>query len=169
MEALKSAAEAGDVAAFTALLADDIILNSPLTTRIRFEGKEQVRALFVHVFHHIQDIRFYQMMNDGDNMHAIFWRGRVGKQYLEEANLIRLNDQGQIAEMTVFMRALPGLLGLAEGLVPSLTRQNRGPIRAFIIRLMLSFVAVLYRSNEGLVVSMSGAGVPVRERDSPPL
>jgi ketosteroid isomerase-like protein len=106
MEALKVAIEAGDVQKLTALLAEDVVVQSPITTLIRFEGKDQVRELFEHVFRHIQDVRFSQSLSDGDKMHAIFWRGRVGKYSLEEANLVRLTTKGQIAEMTVLPEGL---------------------------------------------------------------
>jgi ketosteroid isomerase-like protein len=164
MDALRVATEAGDIAQLTALMADDIVIQSPITTLIRFEGKDQVRELFEHVFRHVKDVRFYQTLSDGDKMHAVFWRGRVGKYYLEEANLVRLNEQGQIAEMTIFMRALPGLFGLAEGLVPSMTRQKQGFVRSAITRIMLGFVAILYRSNESLVLALAGAGVRVNDK-----
>lgn len=162
MEALRVATEAGDAESLIALLADNIVIQSPITTLIRFEGKAQASELFRHVFRHVKEVRFYQTLNDGAGTHAVFWRGRVGKHYLEKANLFKLNEQGKIAEMTIFMRALPGLFGLAEGLVPSTTRQKSGIIRSAITRVMLGLVAFLYRSNESLVLTLAGAGVRVK-------
>jgi hypothetical protein len=120
------------------------------------------RDLFHHVFAAISNIRIYEHLGDGERQ-VIFWKGRVGKHYLEEANLLRLNDRGQIEEMTVFMRAVPGLLALAETLAPALARR-KGRIRAWIIHFMLAFVGILYRSNEALVIRLSGAGVAIDQR-----
>jgi hypothetical protein len=161
--ALMRAAETHDGEAMIALFADDIRVRSPITTLIQFEGITQARDLFQRVFATISDIRCYENLGEGSRQ-VIFWRGRVGKHYLEEANLLRLNDQGQIAEMTVFMRAVPGLLALAEALAPSLARR-KGRVRAFIVRVMLRIVGTLYRSNESLVIKLSGAGVPCNQAD----
>jgi SnoaL-like domain len=161
MEKLKQAAELHDCEAVIALFADDIVIRSPITTLIRFEGIEQAGDLFRRVFDVIEDIRFYETVGEGLPTQVIFWHGRVGGHYLEEANLLRLNDTGQIAEMTVFMRALPGLLALAERLAASLAgRKNKW--RYVVVRLMLGFVGKLYRSNEAFVVGLTKAGVWVK-------
>lgn len=157
MESLKLAAEAHDCEAVIALFADDIVIHSPITTLIRFEGIEQASDLFRRVFDIIEDIRFYETVGEGLSTQVIFWRGRVAGHYLEEANLLRINESGQIAEMTVFMRAVPGLLALAERLAASLGGR-KATWRYVTIRLMLGFVGILYRSNEKLVVRLSGAG-----------
>jgi hypothetical protein len=125
---------------------------------IRFEGVEQARDLFRRVFTIIEDIRFYETVGEGMSTQVIFWRGRVGGHYLEEANLLRLDDKGRIAEMTVFMRALPGLLALAERLAASLAGR-KSMWRCLVVRLMLGFVGKLYRGNEAFVVGLTGAGV----------
>jgi hypothetical protein len=159
MVRLIRAAEQGDHAAFTSTLAPGVIVRSPITERIRFEGIDQARGLFEHVFEVISDVRIYERLGDGTATQAIFWRGRVGKHYLEEANLIRLDDDGRVAEMTVFMRPVPGVLELAARLAPRLAA-DRSRLRAIPVRIMLRVIATLYRSNEPLVLAVTGAGVP---------
>jgi SnoaL-like domain len=161
MDALKLAAEAHDREAVIALFADDIVIHSPITTLIRFEGIDQASDLFRRVFDIVEDIRFYETVGEGHSTQVIFWRGRVAGHYLEEANLLRIDENGRIAEMTVFMRAVPGLLALAERLAASLGGR-KGAWRFVIMRLMLGFVSALYRSNEKLVVRLSGAGTWTR-------
>ena len=157
---LQRAAEAHDPQAFIALLAPDIVVRSPITQRIRFEGIEQAGDLFERVFAEISDIRFYETIGEGESSQVIFWRGRVGRHYLEEANLLRLDEQGRVREMTVFMRPLPGLLALATALIASFATR-RGRARGLLLRLMVGTVSALYRSGEPLAVRLSGAGVPV--------
>ncbi len=161
MEELRRAAEAHDSVAVIALFSPDIIVRSPITQLIRFEGYDQVSDLFERIFKVISDIQFYETIGEGTNNQVIFWKGRVGSEYLEEANLIRLDDQGRIREMTVFMRPIPGLLALASVLAPSLATR-RGPIRAFMVRSVLWLFYVIYRTAEPLVIGLNGAGVPVR-------
>jgi hypothetical protein len=157
--ALWAAGEAHDRYALIALLAPDIIVRSPLTQRIRFEGIDQVRDLFMRVFDHISDIRMYEVVGAGSPKQVIFWRGKANGVYLEEANLIRMNDSGQIAEMTVFMRAVPGLLQFLSGIAPSLASRH-GRLRAAALRVQLGLLSIAYRVAEPLVLRVAQAGVP---------
>ena len=48
--ALRAAGERGDANAVAELLAPDVVFHSPLTTRARFEGREEVAALHRDIF-----------------------------------------------------------------------------------------------------------------------
>jgi hypothetical protein len=157
---LADAGKEHDHLAMINLLSDDIIIRSPITELIRFEGIEQASDLFTRVFLYISDIRFYKVIGTGANEQVIFWRGRIGRVYLEEANLLKLNDQGQICEMTVFMRAVPGLLALAAQLAPSLARKH-GRLRWLFVAVQLKLISLIYRSAEPMVIKAAKAGVPV--------
>jgi hypothetical protein len=159
---LEVAGRTHDPVAMIALFSSDIIVRSPITQRIRFEGIEQATDLFHRVFKHISDIRFYKVIGAGSDEQVIFWRGRVGNVYLEEANLLKMNAEGQIAEMTVFMRAVPGLLALAAGLAPSLAR-SKGLWRGIFVGVQLKLILVIYRAAEPLVIKVAGAGVPINQ------
>jgi SnoaL-like domain len=166
MEALRLAAERHDVSAVIALFAPDIIVRSPITGLIRFEGLEQTRDLFTRVFDVISDVRFYETVGEGQPTQVIFWAGWVGPHYLEEANLLRLDAEGRIREMTVFMRPVPGLLALAAGLAGSLA-SRRSWWRGVVTRGLLGVFAGLYRVAEPLVVGLASAGVPQPRRVRP--
>jgi hypothetical protein len=161
---LCSAIEAHDTSAMVALFAPAIIVRSPITQLIRFEGINQVSELFVKIFDFLNDIRMYEIVGKNTAVQVIFWRGKVGKTYLEEANLIKMNDQGQIAEMTVFMRAIPGLLELLSKIAPSLASRH-GWARAAFIKAQLVVLSTVFRLAEPMVIRLSKAGVSVnRER-----
>jgi hypothetical protein len=81
---LEVAGRTHDPVAMIALFSSDIIVRSPITQRIRFEGIEQATDLFHRVFKHISDIRFYKVIGAGSDEQVIFWRGRVGNVYLED-------------------------------------------------------------------------------------
>ena len=165
MLALKLAAEAHDRDAAIATFADNIVVRSPITQRIRFEGIDEVRFLFTCVFEVLSDLEFYETVGEGERTQVIFWRGRVDGHYLEEANLLRLNADGQIEEMTVFMRPVPGLLVLVSRLGSALARR-RGPVRALAVRWAAGALALIYRLAEPAIVALISAGV--RVSDTPP-
>jgi hypothetical protein len=161
MRSLWTAVETHDRDAFMALLAPDIVIRSPITQRIMFEGVDQARELFGHIFNIIRDIRMYEGVGAGSSRQVIFWRGNVNGVYLEEANLIQMNERGEISEMTVFMRAIPGLLELTANIAPALTRRH-GRLRALFIRAQLALVSMVFRSAEPMVINLTKAGVPVK-------
>jgi hypothetical protein len=157
---LREAGETHDPHAMVALLSNDVIIRSPISQRIRFEGIDQAADLFVRVFKAIDSIDFYEVVGGGTATQVIFWRGIVGGTYLEEANLLRINGDGLIAEMTVFMRAVPGLLQLLAALAPSLASRH-SKRKAMFLRAQLKVLANVYRAAEPMVLSMAKAGVPV--------
>lgn len=160
VRALIDAGESLDCEAFVRTLSPSVIVRSPITQRIRFEGIDQVRHLFLNVFEVVHDIKIYEHLGSGGSSQVIFWKGRVGSSYLEEANLLKLDEHGKVCEMTVFMRAVPGLLELAAQLVPRLARR-KGRARSIGTAVLLRVFAVMYRANEGPVIAMAGVGTPV--------
>ena len=156
MRQFEAAAHAHDVEAVIACFSPDIVVRSPITERIRFRGSEQVAELFRCVFDVVSDIRFYETFGDGTPTQVIFWRGRVGRHYLEEANLLRIDEHGRIAEMTVFMRPVPGLLALTAALSAALARRH--PARAHTARALAGTVAALYRAGEPVILALVAAG-----------
>jgi hypothetical protein len=163
LHAFVSAQERHDVEAVIACFAPDIVIRSPITQRVRFEGIEQASDLFRHVFCAISEIRVYETIGDGRSQ-VVFWRGRVGKNYLEEANLLRFDENGLVKEMTVFMRPAPGLLALALELASSLA-SRRSFVRGLAVRLMLSPMATIFRLGEPAILALAAAGVPVPKRE----
>ena len=163
LHAFISAQERHDVEGVIACFAPDIVIRSPITQRVRFEGIEQASDLFRRVFPAISDIHVYETIGEGRSR-VVFWRGRVGRNYLEEANLLRFDERGLVNEMTVFMRPVPGLLALAVELASSLAGR-RSSIRGAIVRLMLGPMATVFRLGEAAIVALAAAGVPVPRRE----
>lgn len=128
------------------------MIRSPITQRVRFEGIEQASDLFRQVFRAISDIRVYETIGEGRSR-VVFWRGRVGRNYLEEANLLRFDERGLVKEMTVFMRPAHGLLALAVELSSSLAGR-RSSLRGLAARLMLGPMATIFRLGEPLIVAL---------------
>jgi hypothetical protein len=119
------AAENHDAGQAIACLADNAVLISPLTAQFTFDGRDRVADVMIAAFKVIDDIRFHTEVGD-DRTRALFCTGRCGHQALEEAQLIRLNHEGLITEITLFGRPLPGLTAVMRRIVPLvLGRQGR--------------------------------------------
>jgi SnoaL-like domain len=159
-EALRVAGESLDIESFLALLAPDVIVRSPITQHIRFEGHEQASDLFRRIFTMVSEIRIKEFIGQGQPTQVMLWKGSVGGTYLEEANVLRFDEDGRVCEMTVFMRALPGLLRLASEIAPSLAGR-RSRLRALVVRAALAPISVLYRTGEPAILAVTGAGVRV--------
>jgi hypothetical protein len=134
---LRAAGERRDADAIAELLAADVVVNSPLTTRVRFEGKEEVVALYRDIFAVLEDIETSEPLTLGDTQ-AFTFRARVRGAEFEAMNVVRVNDDGQIIEFTIFARPLPGLATLFSALPPRVSARRRG-------RLMGASVALLAR------------------------
>lgn len=129
LAALRAAGESSDADAVAELLAPDVVFHSPMTERIRFEGKDEVAALHRDIFAVLDDITTAEPLAVGDTGSFLF-RARVRGEELEAMNLVRCNEQGQIVELKVFVRPLPGLATLFSALPPRVSARRRGPLRA---------------------------------------
>src|SRR5690625_1444808 len=128
----RAAGELGDPDSAADCLSLDVQLTSPLTGRFGFRGRDQVRVLLTAAFAVISEIRFHTELGDSDTR-ALFYRGRIGDQELEEAQLLRLDADGLIHEVTLSGRPLPALTGLMSTLGPELTKRQGNPALAAFI------------------------------------
>ena len=104
--ALRAAGESGDADAVAELLAPDVVFHSPMTTRIRFEGKEEVAALHRDIFAVLEDLDTTEPLALGDTRSFSF-RARVRGVELEAINLVRFNEQGQIVDTHILVAHWP--------------------------------------------------------------
>ncbi|WP_369263657.1 nuclear transport factor 2 family protein [Streptomyces sp. R35] len=119
----RSAEERGDVDAAVACLSRDVVLSSPLTEQFRFEGSDQLRDFLTSAFTAVKDVRYHTQTGEGDT-YALVYRARVGSQSFEEVQLLRLDDEAKIKEITLFGRPMPALTALMTTLGPELARQQ---------------------------------------------
>ena len=74
--ALRAAGESGDADAVAELLAPDVVFHSPITARIRFEGKEEVAALHRDIFAVLEDLDTTEPLALGDTRSFLLSRAR---------------------------------------------------------------------------------------------
>jgi hypothetical protein len=82
-------------------------------------------------------------------MLGIFRARLRGGAELEGTDLMRLDEDGKIREMTVFIRPLPGLAAFAAALGPRVARR-RGRARGALLALMARPLAAVIRSGDGI-------------------
>ncbi|HTA33585.1 MAG TPA: nuclear transport factor 2 family protein [Solirubrobacteraceae bacterium] len=110
--AFRTAVERQDIEAARELLAPDIVFHSPVTFH-PFLGRETVMGLLTLVAQTFEDFRYTDelVMDDG---HALIFKASVAGKELEGIDLLRFDEQGLIADFTVMLRPLSGLLPFAQ-------------------------------------------------------
>jgi SnoaL-like domain len=148
----RKAIEMGDTEAFLTTLSRDVVIHSPITARIQFQGHEEVRTLMRGVFASIEDIEYFEDIGDAATR-ALFYRARVGGQAIEEATLVRLDGHALITEIRLWFRPLTGLTAVMARLGPALAREH-GRGRGAAAALLASPLAAATRIGDALGVSL---------------
>ena len=111
------AAETHDTDALVATLAPDVVLHSPVTFA-PYAGRETVGGLLRLVAEAFDEWRCVQEVDGPDGVIGFMFRTRVGDRELEGLDLLRVGADGLIAELTVMIRPLSGLIALAQAIGP---------------------------------------------------
>ncbi|MBP2474210.1 hypothetical protein JOF53_003082 [Crossiella equi] len=114
-EQYRAALESGDIPAALSLLTDDVVLRSPLTTRVRFEGKHEAEILLRVVLRELSDIRFQSDHGD-DHTRYLVHTARAGGTPFEETTRVDLTPDGLIRGLTLSIRPLTGLTAVMAAL-----------------------------------------------------
>jgi hypothetical protein len=109
--AFRAAVEAGDADAVLATFADDITFNNPVTFR-PFEGKATTAVVVPRLLEVWRDLHYVAELR-GDGVVGLVFDARVGDRDARGIDLLRFDDDGLIAEITVMVRPLSGLQALA--------------------------------------------------------
>jgi len=110
----REAVERGDIDAVGALLAPDVVFHSPATFH-PFVGRETVVALLSIVGQTVEDFRYTDELQ-ADGAHALIFRASVAGRELEGIDLLRFDADGLIADFTVMVRPLSGLIPFAQAM-----------------------------------------------------
>jgi hypothetical protein len=108
----RRAAEDKDLEAMRATLREDVVLHSPVLFR-PFEGRELVLAVLAHVAAVLEELRYVSELSDGREV-ALRFTARVDDMELEGIDFLELDEDGRVAELTVFMRPMSALTRFNE-------------------------------------------------------
>lgn len=127
--AFRAAVEAWDIDAIGALLADDVVFHSPVTHH-PFLGRQTVTRLLRCVSEVLEDFRYTDELENPDGSHALVFRARVGNRELEGIDLLRFGPDGRIADFTVLIRPLSGLVPFAQAMGEKVAAAGLAPTPA---------------------------------------
>jgi hypothetical protein len=161
--AWRAAVESGDAEAAAQALAPDVTVVSPLTAQFRFHGRQQAQDMLAAAFEVIGDIRCHTEVGEG-RTRALFCHGRVGRENIEEAQLLRLAENGLIQELTLFGRPLPGLTAVMADIGPRLLNRQGRPGLARVVRFATAPLAAVTRLGDHRLVPLAD---PARSRSRP--
>ena len=114
----RRAAEAKDLEMLSEALADDVVLHSPILFR-GFEGKEIVSQVLTHVAATLEDLTYVDELV-GERTVCLRFKANVGDYELEGIDYLTLDDDGKVADLTVFMRPMSALTRFNEQMVARL-------------------------------------------------
>jgi hypothetical protein len=115
----RAAVEAADIEAALVTLSPDVTFHSPAVFQ-QYAGIETVSGLLRLVFETFEDFAYTdELAGSGDDpVHALIFTARVGDRALEGMDLLRIGPDGLIADFTVMIRPLSGLIALAQAMGP---------------------------------------------------
>jgi hypothetical protein len=108
----RRAAEAKDLELLSESLREDVVLHSPILFR-GFEGREAVVTLLTHVIATFEDFRYVGEVADERTV-VLRFKANVGDRQLEGIDFLELDEDGRVAELTVFMRPLSAVTAFNE-------------------------------------------------------
>ena len=125
----RAASESGDVDALLAKLAPDVVLHSPVTFR-PYVGREAVGGLLRLVSETFDYWRCVDEIHGPDGVTAFVFDARVGDRELQGLDLLRLDGDGLIIDLTVMIRPLSGLVALAQAIGPKVDAAGLKPAKS---------------------------------------
>jgi ketosteroid isomerase-like protein len=131
---LRAAMEARDLSAALDAFAPDAVLRSPLTGRLTFTGREQIGAILQIVLDTFDDLVYTDELHSGDRA-VLVARARVGGTDIEMVDHMRLDQNQEIRELTVFFRPMPAIAVAMRVIGAGLGRRN-SRARAGVIALL---------------------------------
>jgi hypothetical protein len=103
----RRAAEAKDVELMTEALREDVVLHSPILFN-GIEGREAVGLILGHVAEVLDGLDYVDEAI-GDGTAVLRFKASVGELELEGIDYLTLDEDGRVADLTVFMRPLSAL------------------------------------------------------------
>ena len=115
----RRAAEDKDLDLLRETLAEDVVLHSPILFR-GFEGREMAMVVLTNVSQVFEDFRYLDEVH-GDGSVVLRFAAKVdGKFEIEGIDYLTLDDDGQVTDLTVFLRPQKAVQAFNELMVARL-------------------------------------------------
>jgi hypothetical protein len=130
----RAAVDRRDVDGMAATLAPEVSLRSPTIGR-SVEGRERARMIFQILVELFEDFEYTHALagapTTGDpaiaSTRALVFRCQVGAEPIEGVDVFDIDQDDQIAVLTVFVRPLTGLQALGDAVAARLAQGPRAP------------------------------------------
>jgi hypothetical protein len=119
--------EARDPKAVRAAFAPDVRLSSPILD-VPFRGRDEVGDLFEIVMSVIGSLEYHAEI-PGDP-HVLYFSTDIDGVPLQGVDILHLDENGLISEITVFLRPFPGIAAVLRATGAKLARKRKGPAQA---------------------------------------
>lgn len=96
-------------------LSADVVLHSPVV-RKPFRGRSAARELYGVLFETLGEVEITSELTSTDNTRAFFWQADVGGRRIEGTDLLRYDEHGKVAEITVMIRPLVSIAIFASAI-----------------------------------------------------
>jgi len=149
---LRAAMEARDLDAAVDAFAPDAVLRSPLTAKLAFTGRDQIRAVMEVILDVFEDLHYTEELR-GENAAFLVSRARVGGQDIEVVDRMRLGRDGRIIEFTVFFRPLPATAAALRVIGTGLGRR-KGVAMAAVISTLARPLGFMTRAGDRVAVRL---------------
>lgn len=115
----RRAAETKDLDLLRETLAEDVVLHSPILFK-GFEGREMAMVVLANVAETFEDFRYLDEVH-GDGTVVLRFTAKVdGKFEIEGIDYLTLDAEGQITDLTVFLRPQKAVQAFNEQMVARL-------------------------------------------------
>ena len=113
----RKAVEERDDGAIQAMLADNVVFNSPVAFK-PYVGKPITAAILRGVLRIFENFRYIREIHDGPNHALVFETGITGAPGVKVTgcDFLHFNEDGLIDEFTVMVRPLSGATALSEAM-----------------------------------------------------
>lgn len=155
---LRAAMEARDLTAVVDAFSADAVIHSPLTGRLTFRGREQIRATMQVILEVFDELHYTDELRDGDSA-MLLASARVDGTDIDILDHMRLDQSGKIRELTVFFRPMPAI-AVAMRLIGSGLGCRRSRARGQVIALMTRPLGLMTASGDRLGVRLIGPTLP---------
>jgi hypothetical protein len=116
VRAFRCAVEAYDHDTIATLLADDVVITSPVS-ETRRSGKAVVGAVLRTVSRIFEDFRYTREIASADGReHALIFAASIGGVEMTGCDFLHLDADGKIDDFTVMVRPLSAAKALAEAM-----------------------------------------------------
>lgn len=118
----RTASEAGDIEALMSAFGPDPEVVSPISGRMVFRGRDDVRHLLTAVYGTLADLRWSEPIGSGDRR-VLYGECRIGPVRMSDSMVFDLDSDGRIKTMRPHLRPWLALTLFALVLGPRVARR----------------------------------------------